>query len=307
MATKTTFDIRAAICFVAVAEEASFTRGAERLGLSQPSASEMIRNLEDRLGFALFVRPSRRAQLTDKGKVFFEAAQKIARANEEAQGLAASLKLSILNRLRVGTTYTSAIIPERIALMQGYIASEPRVDLEVVHGIKSDLLRQLRTGEVDVAIVVRPFDDHGLQCLPLHHGIGHFLVPIEDPLALQDGIRIADLKGRTVATPPRDRDPEYVSSHFDPLAECGATLVQAPEDVDQAIESFARLRRMIHLRFGLGHGQRREFGDMVRLPILDHPIDLEFVLARRDETPSAPVAAFWALATAQLAHRKAAT
>jgi DNA-binding transcriptional LysR family regulator len=299
MASRAGFDVRAALCFVAVAEEASFTRAAERLGMTQPSVSEMIRRLEHRLGFALFVRPSRQVQLTATGQAFLVSARKLARAHEEAQDFAQALARGIKERLRIGAAYASASIPERSALLAAYMQSQPQVSVEVVHGLKADLLRKLRGGETDFAVVVRPFAEHGLEWLTLHHGVGHFLVPIEDPLSKKSGVRVADLAGRSVVMPPREQDPEYAASQFDPLGACGAVLVTAPESIDQAMESFARLRRMIHLRFGLGRGKRRVLGDMVRLPVIDRSIDLEYALVRRAETPAPATQALWALAQKQ--------
>ncbi|MCD8190981.1 MAG: LysR family transcriptional regulator, partial [Clostridiales bacterium] len=56
--------------FLAVAEEMSFTRAAEKLCIAQPPLSRQIKDLEEELGVALFLRKPHALQLTDEGQVF---------------------------------------------------------------------------------------------------------------------------------------------------------------------------------------------------------------------------------------------
>lgn len=69
------FDLWQLECFCAVARAGSFTKGAEDLGIAQPSLSEQIARLEQNLGAPLFERLSRRTELTPLGEAIVGRAQ----------------------------------------------------------------------------------------------------------------------------------------------------------------------------------------------------------------------------------------
>src|SRR5919204_6140091 len=87
-------NLRQLECFVAVAEEGSFTKAARRLQLSQPSLSQQIRALEADLGGELIERLPRGIRLTAAGKAFIPEAQAAVRAAERA-GVAARMALGL--------------------------------------------------------------------------------------------------------------------------------------------------------------------------------------------------------------------
>src|SRR5262249_58415041 len=71
------FDLRHLRYFVAVADELSFRRAAERLHISQPPLSRQIRELEARLGLQLLERDTRTVKLTPAGEAALKRARKI--------------------------------------------------------------------------------------------------------------------------------------------------------------------------------------------------------------------------------------
>ena len=92
--------------FHAVAEEGHFTRGADRLSVSQPAVSKQIAELERAMGVELFARGGRRVVLTDAGRTLHAYARRIFALADEAHAALADLSRLRRGRLRIGATPT---------------------------------------------------------------------------------------------------------------------------------------------------------------------------------------------------------
>ena len=88
--------------FVAIAEERSFTRAAERLWVAQPGLSTQIRRLESELGIQLFERHTRGVDLTDAGEVFLERARTALAAVDAARSTGHDLEEGLVGSVRLG-------------------------------------------------------------------------------------------------------------------------------------------------------------------------------------------------------------
>jgi DNA-binding transcriptional LysR family regulator len=100
----TELDVRSLRAFVAVAEELSFTRAAERLFIAQQAISRAIRQLEERLGTPLFVRTTRRVTLTPEGQRLLPRARRLVALHDElvdeVQGPARPIIIDLLSEGR---------------------------------------------------------------------------------------------------------------------------------------------------------------------------------------------------------------
>lgn len=115
--------------FTRVAESGSFSRAAQELELSQPSASRIVTGLEARLGVKLLLRTTRNVALTEAGAVFLHKARQatadIEDAEDEVRGVD-SLRGTI--RLAVPIVYGSqAIIPA----LPGFLKRYPDLRVEI--------------------------------------------------------------------------------------------------------------------------------------------------------------------------------
>src|SRR5262249_39128341 len=88
--------------FVAIAEERSFTRAAERLWVAQPGLSTQIRQLEKELGVQLLDRHTRGVDLTPVGELFLERARTALAAADVAGSIGRDLEHGVVGRVRLG-------------------------------------------------------------------------------------------------------------------------------------------------------------------------------------------------------------
>jgi DNA-binding transcriptional LysR family regulator len=151
-------DLRALRYFVAVAEELHFGRAARRLNISQPPLSQQIRQLETALGLTLFIRTSRRVELTPAGTVLLEGARRAIAEAARAVAAAQRAGRGEVDMLRIGFTDSAAlgVLPD---LVRAYRAAYPGVHLELTEGTTDAQLHAIEHDLVDVAIVRGPVAD----------------------------------------------------------------------------------------------------------------------------------------------------
>jgi DNA-binding transcriptional LysR family regulator len=152
--------------FVAVAEEQSFTRAAERLWVAQPGLSTQIRRLEEELGVTLFERHTRGANLTDAGRVFLERARATLAAADDARATGNDLESGLVGTIRLGlaTEASSELVP---SLLERFAASRPDVEITVIESHGGTLVRDLRDGRLDALIAPSVFGSPELHRISL--------------------------------------------------------------------------------------------------------------------------------------------
>src|SRR5215207_5830882 len=148
--------------FVAIAEERSFTRAAERLWVAQPGLSSQIRRLESELGVQLFDRHSRGVELTDAGELFLARARTALAAADIARSTGQDVEEGLVGSVRVGIV-TGAGWPGTSALLGHFGRERPAVELTVVESFGGTLLRDLRDGRLDAMIAPSEFGSADLR------------------------------------------------------------------------------------------------------------------------------------------------
>jgi DNA-binding transcriptional LysR family regulator len=142
------------LVFVRAAESGGFSHAGRELGLSQPSVSRIIGELEARLGVTLLLRSTRRMTLTDAGSLFLDRAREILADIEDAEDAARGLdSLRGTIRLVIPITYGTREIIPRLAK---FLALHPalRVELSV-----ADQRQDLVAEGADVAIRMGELED----------------------------------------------------------------------------------------------------------------------------------------------------
>ena len=133
-------DLRQLEYFMAVAEEGSFTRGARRLHSAQSAASASVARLEREIGQPLFLRGTRRLELTEAGRVLLARARSI-----QDQALGARAELDALRDGLVGTVTIGTILAFGSTVL-------PRA-LDVFH-------RRLPKIAIQLGLSAGPIDEH---------------------------------------------------------------------------------------------------------------------------------------------------
>lgn len=139
--------------FLAVAEELHFGRAALRLNMTQPPLTQAIARLEEQLGVRLFIRTSRRVELTPAAECLIDDVRELLARAQALPGRARSIAAGETGRIRMGfvSTVGFAQLPSWV---RSYRAGHPSVALELVELTGDAQLTALQRGEIDVGIVL---------------------------------------------------------------------------------------------------------------------------------------------------------
>ena len=170
--------------FAALAEELHFTRAALRLHVAQPALTKRIRQLETRVGCALFERSKRHVRLTAAGAELLPAARQVLRAVEEFTAAAALAHRGIA-RLRIGFTPSAPhhVLPQ---LLHRFRQQHPGVQCVLTEASSDRQIAQLLDGGLDVGVLRPPVKKvRGLTVVPFLDEPFVVVVPRQHRLAAQ--------------------------------------------------------------------------------------------------------------------------
>lgn len=192
--------------FVAVAEELSFTRAAERLHIGQPPLSQQIQALEAEIGARLLERNKRRVLLTEAGRLFLADARRMLALAEQAKETAHRAHMGEAGELRVGFTFSTPFTPLFAKVVRRYRQAYPRVLLSFQEMTTLHQLARIEARELDVGFV-RPASmqlPHKVALTKLRSDPLRLVLPTDSPLARQESIAVKDLAGQAFVVFPKD-------------------------------------------------------------------------------------------------------
>ncbi len=182
---------------VALAQERHFGRAAEACCVSQPTLSVAVKKFEDALDVKLFERSANEVTVTPLGEEIVRQAQAVLEQAAFIKELAKRGKDPLVGPLKLGVIYTiaPALLP---SLVRQQIALSPQMPLVLHEHFTVKLLDMLRHGEIDCAILAKPFPDAGLAIAPLYDEPFVAAVASNHPLAQHTHISAEQLKNETL-------------------------------------------------------------------------------------------------------------
>lgn len=233
-------DIRLLRYFAVVAEENNMSRAAQRLFMSQPPLSRHIRQLEERLGLTLFVRHTKGLTLTDEGRRVLEIVRPLLAQQEKTYAALGRLAQNGASSLRLGLT--TAFELGVFTAQEQHLVEQVEVLNIVRHG-SPELIRLIRRGKLDAALVALPLETSGLSVvpLPLHEPLIAAL-PAHWPEAEAASLALSELNARPLFWFKRERNPAFFDYTRDIFRRAGyaPTCIEEPLEHDILLARIAR-------------------------------------------------------------------
>ena len=175
-----------------VAEEGSVTRAAHRLHLTQSALSHQLRDVEDKLGVALFQRTARRMLLTRAGERLLESARRVLDELERAEEALRDEGSQREGLLRICTECYTCYhwLP---SLLHAFQQKSPRVEVRIVAEATRRPVEALLEGELDLAIVSDPIKNRKIELEPLFQDELFLVTAPNHPLSRRAYVKAEDL------------------------------------------------------------------------------------------------------------------
>jgi len=200
--------------FIALARERHFGRAAASLGITQPSLSNGIRQLEEQLGVQLVFRGSRFGGLTPEGQGALVWARRIVADSRQLKDEMRAKRHGLSGQLRIAAIPTALTWAARLAAR--FTDAHARVRLTILSRTSADILSMLDNLDVDAGISYLDNEPMGrVSTVPLYEERYLLVCPRESSLAGRPAVAWADLAGRRLCLLTRDmQNRRIVERHF---------------------------------------------------------------------------------------------
>ena len=288
-------DVHQVRCFVTVAEESHFGRAAERLHLTPSPVSRAVKDLERELGVDLLIRRYHQVELTPAGRAVLARARELLAGFDDLKATARGAARDTPRVIHVGGTYLAppALFDRVVDLAEEVAAGRP-VDVRVAPS--AELLPDVGSGALDLALVHLPVDEALLDSLPIARYQFMVAMRSDDPLAGASALKLADLTDRTFTITSPKVQPAAMNRLHDYLVKSGITRFHELPGNDVSLVA-GHVRRSHGLALAVSPaagGSSRVFDDpaFALVPLRDDDLDFTVgVIWRRDRAGQGDVAA----------------
>jgi DNA-binding transcriptional LysR family regulator len=197
-------ELRHIECFIAVAEELSFVKGADRLHTTQPPVTRMIKQLEEYLGAELIRRTTRSVALTVVGEIFLKEAYLVVSQLRNSIERARQAAIGFTQELVVGYEASSAMdmLPR---VLKQFKEEFPGVSLRLVEMATDEQASALKNSKIDLGFVVPPIYDTALRATPILREPLIVCMHEGHRLAARDVISLGELTGEAFVLSPKSK------------------------------------------------------------------------------------------------------
>jgi len=189
--------------FLAVTEQGTFTKAAERLHMAQPALSQLVRELERELGIRVLDRTTRRVELTEGGREFHGAALKVVQdldtAVQNANGLAERRRGRIV--VAVPPLLAAVIMPPAIVALQ---ERHPGLQVSLIDARNELVVEAVRFGKADCGVGTFSALEDNIERVPLARDSLMLFCSRGSRFAGMETVRWSDLAEEQLITLTRD-------------------------------------------------------------------------------------------------------
>jgi DNA-binding transcriptional LysR family regulator len=181
--------------FIEVARLQSFSRAGDEIGLTQSAVSRCVRELETEIGLKLIDRTTREVQLTDVGGNLVSSVSRLLTDLDDTLREIREIGEQRRGRVVVAASPTVAcrLMPQVVA---GCGKQFPFITLGLRDDVQSDVVRKVKSGEVDFGVVIGPFSSDDLLSEPLMTDSFCLVSRADHPLAAKTRVAWSDLEGQ---------------------------------------------------------------------------------------------------------------
>lgn len=258
------FDITDLKLFLAISEEGSLTRGAEKTHLSAASASVRIRNLEESINARLLYRSSQGVALTPAGETLRHHAcqllnqMAVMRSDMQEHGKG----IKGLVRIFASITAVAEYLPP---LLSRYLAQYSDVDIDLREYPSPEIVRSVLEGKTDLGIVAGSITTDSLELLPFRTDRLVLVAPVDHPLAERKSVSFAEsMAYAQISLPEGTGMYEFIRRQAEQAGSALKIRIQ--------VGNFETFCRMVEAQVGIGvmpYSAASRLGQLHRFAIID--------------------------------------
>lgn len=203
-------DLRGLTLAIAVARSGSIRVAARGSGLTASAVSRRLRALEDGLGVSLFERRPSGVKLTEAGERFLADATRLLDEVRDAASRARDAGSAATGRLVIGTYFSVSTGRFRDSLVR-FLRQRRRIEVWLREGGRHDLLTAVRRGNIDLALLLGPNEEPGLDRLALWQEAGMVALPERHRFADRSLVTWRNLASETFIVTPRGSGQEALA------------------------------------------------------------------------------------------------